>query len=71
MLSDDLIKIAKIVVPYKLDDKLFNCKTKQQAIRYIYNTVSHLITGFFRDDNWSNVMKVFNTIEKTGINFNW
>jgi hypothetical protein len=50
---------------------LFNCKTKQAAIRYIYKKVNHLTTGFFHDDNWSNVMKVFNNISELGCKFNW
>ena len=54
-----------------LDEGLFNCKTKQTAIRYIYKRVNHLITGFFHDDNWSNVMKVFKELESLGCQFNW
>ena len=54
-----------------MDEGLFNCKTKQAAIRYIYKKVNHLTTGFFHDDNWSNVMKVFDNISALGCNFNW
>lgn len=54
-----------------MDEGLFNCKTKQTAIRYIYKKVNHLTTGFFHDDNWSNVMKVFDNISALGCKFNW
>lgn len=70
-LSNQLIKIADELEQINIDQKLFNCKTKQNAIRYIYKKVGHLTTGFFHDDNWSNVMKVFNAINALGCKFNW
>ena len=71
-ISNELIKIANIInANDNLDEKLFNAKTKQTAIRYIYKTVNHLITGFFHDDNWSNVMKVFDAIKTLGVDLDW
>lgn len=70
-LSKQLILIANEIAKIQIDEGLFNCKTKQAAIRYIYKKVNHLTTGFFHDDNWSNVMKVFDNISALGCNFNW
>lgn len=70
-LYNELIKIANTIANEQIDNGLFNCKTKQTAIRYIYKKVNHLISGFFRDDNWSNVMKVFDAINSLGCKFEW
>lgn len=70
-LYNELIKIANAIANEQIDNGLFNCKTKQTAIRYIYKKVNHLISGFFSDDNWSNVMKVFDAINSLGCKFEW
>lgn len=70
--SNTLMKIAAVISENNnLDEKLLNAKTKQTAIRYIYKKVNHLITGVFHDDNWSNVMKVFDEIQSLGCQLNW
>ena len=69
-LSNQLMKIADELEQLNIDQKLFNCKNKKQAINYIYKKVGHLTTGFFRDDNWSSVTKVFDAINALGCKFN-
>ena len=70
--SNLLLKIANVISDEKsLDQKLFNSKTKQTAIKYIYKKVDNLITGFFHDSDWQNVIKVFNAIKSLGVDLQW
>lgn len=67
-----LLKVANIIADNnQLDQHLFNAKTKQTAIRYIYKKVNNLISGFFHDTDWSNITKVFNAIKELGVNLQW
>ena len=62
-----IIKIAKRIISSQVDQKLFNKKTKQNAKNYIYKQVQLLTRGFFRDEDWSNVRKVWEKIESLGV----
>ena len=55
-----IIKIANIVSP--LDGR-----SKQSARNYIYKVVGGLTQGFFVDEDWSNVRKIWAAMDTAGI----
>lgn len=72
----DNVKIARLVRLIEahvndIDQKLFNTKSKQGIKKYIYTITEELTKGRFRDDNWSNVRKVFNAIADAGFEISW
>ena len=42
-------------------------KSKQSARTYIYRVVGDLTKGFFQDEDWSNVHKIWNALDNAGI----
>ena len=44
-----------------------NGKSKQSARNYIYRLVGDLTKGFFKDEDWSNVRKIWTTLDSVGI----
>lgn len=65
-----LVRLAEAYVN-NIDQKLFNTKSKQGIKNHIYKITENLTKGRFRDDNWSNVRKVFDAVEEAGFNINW
>lgn len=59
-----LIKLANRI---KIDDILYNISSKQSAKNYIRKYVEPLTKGIFRDDDWSNVHKVFDKMRELGL----
>lgn len=68
-LSERLLRIAKNIGT-NLDIKLFNSKSKQRAKNIIYDNISDLTKGIFRDQNWSNVRKVWERLQRLGLYVN-
>lgn len=68
-LSERLLRIAKNIGT-NLDNKLFNSKSKQRAKNIIYDNISDLTKGIFRDQNWSNVRKVWQRLQRLGLYVN-
>jgi hypothetical protein len=67
--SKKLLKIAEILKDSNLNNKLFNCKSKQTAINFIYKELDkqNLLKGFFKDTDWKNIMNIFNHIKNLGV----
>lgn len=73
-IAKELIKLAKNLIAnneYELNVKLSTMKSKQGAKNYIRNYVDNVTKGKFRDEDWSNVKKVFDKIKQLGVNLNW
>lgn len=73
-IAKELIKLAKNLIAYneyELDEKLFKMKSNQGVKNYIRNYVDDLVRGHFRDEDWSNVKKVFDRIKSLGVNLEW
>jgi len=65
-IAKELIKLAKNLIAnneYELNVKLSTMKSKQGAKNYIRNYVDNVTKGKFRDEDWSNVKKVFDKIK--------
>lgn len=73
MISKKLLKIAEILKDSNLNNKLFNCKSKQTAINFIYKELDkqNLLKGFFKDTDWKNIMNIFNHIKDLGVDLQW
>jgi len=69
-MSDDSIENSDSEYPIPQDD-LFNKKTYASARNYINKKIYPMTTGFFSDDNWSNIHSIFNAISDMGVNLNW
>ena len=63
--------IAKKLYAETLDLKLYNFKTKSSAINYIYKITEQYTRGFFRDESWEHLQKVFKVIQGLGVDINW
>lgn len=63
--------IAKKLYAETIDQKLYNFKTKSSAINYIYKVVEPYTKGFFRDESWEHLHKVFKVINDLGVDLNW
>ena len=73
-IAKELIKLAKNLIAnneYELNVKLSTMKSKQGVKNYIRNYVDNVTKGKFRDEDWSNVKKVFDKIKELGVNLNW
>lgn len=77
-IAKELIKLAKYIVSNNffnkqniIDPKLYKMKTKNGIKNYISHSIDKLIKGHFKDENWSNVKKVFDAISNLGVNLNW
>ena len=73
-IAKELIKLAKHIISNNqnnIDQKLYKMKTKNGIKNYIYHSVDRLVKGHFKDENWSNVKKVFDAISDLGVNLNW
>jgi exonuclease III len=73
-IAKELIKLAKDLIAnneYELNVKLSTMKSKQGVKNYIRNYVDNVTKGKFRDEDWSNVKKVFDKIKELGVNLNW
>ena len=73
-LAKELIKLAKNLIAFdqiELNEKLFKLKSKQGIKNYIHDYVYDITKGHFRDEDWSNVKKVFDRIKQLGVNLNW
>lgn len=68
-------KIAKLIrlaeMNMNIDPKLLKIKSKQGLKAYIYRITDKLTRGAFKDNDWSNVKKVFEVIDKAGLDINW
>lgn len=73
IISKKLLKIAEILKDSNLNNKLFNCKSKQTAINFIYKELDkqNLLKGFFKDTDWKNIMNIFNHIKNLGVDLQW
>lgn len=69
-LAHEITRLAQLLSK-KRDQKLFNLKSKSAIKNYIYKVTEPLTKGIFRDENWSNVMRVFNAINDLGVDFDW
>lgn len=73
-IAKELVKLAKKIIAnneYQLDYKLMKLKSKFGIKNYIYNYVDNFTKGKFRDEDWSNVKRVFDKINELGVNLNW
>ena len=72
--AKELIKLAKSLMAndeYELDVKLSSLKSIQGIKNYIRNYVDDVTKGKFRDEDWSNVKRVFDRIKELGVNLEW
>lgn len=55
-----ITKIANIVNP-------LNGRSKQSARNYVYKIVGNLTKGFFKDEDWSNIRKIWDALDANNI----
>ena len=70
IMAKQLLRIAKLLTAKQLDDKLYKAKSKQTAKNIIYRNIENLTKGIFRDQNWSNVRKIWERLEYLGLDVN-
>lgn len=84
-IANELIKIAKqmiadneqgMTIPVnregiKLNEKIYNTKTKQGITSLIHKYIDPHTKGLFYDTAWENVFKVQNALDNLGINVIW
>ena len=69
-IAKELAILANSLVAKQLDNKLYNAKSKQTAKNIIYRNIENLTKGIFRDQNWSNVRRIWNRLEQLGLEVN-
>lgn len=70
LISKELLKITKSLIAKQLDNKLYNTKNKQTAKNIIYRNIENLTKGIFRDQNWSNVRRIWDRLKQLGLDVN-
>lgn len=70
LIAKQILKIAKSLIANDLDNKLLWAKSKQTAKNIIYRNIENLTKGIFRDQNWSNVRRIWKRLEQLGLDVN-
>lgn len=64
VMASEILRVARVLVASTLDGM-----TKQRAARKVNEVLSRHTKGFFRDEDWSNVKRVWDALAAEGIDY--